>query len=313
MNFDRRGFLKNAAAMLAASAVPLRAAGERYLLGCQTLPYRAYPLPRALQGISKAGYRYVMLSRTHQNAVVFAPSLSAAKRAELRAQLKDFGLTPFMSFATLNEEIYKPEGLRNAFEELDLCAEFDIRTVIGTGPWYYTKFPNIPMRAKDWQKQSDQFFAALEKVVRHAETAKVTVTLKPHTGVAATAAICLQALKRLPSERFRICWDAGNVSFYEGIYPDPDLPDLAPNVAAVCIKDHLGLRGQANFPVPGGGQIDHELMFRTLFGAGFHGPIAVERVDGTDKAAEMAVEVIDQRITAARAFLVPVLDRTART
>jgi sugar phosphate isomerase/epimerase len=45
----------------------------------------------------------------------------------------------------------------------------------------------------------------------------------------------------------------------------------------VCIKDHLGLRGDENFPVPGQGQIDHEQLFQTLFSAGFGGPLALER------------------------------------
>jgi sugar phosphate isomerase/epimerase len=111
----------------------------------------------------------------------------------------------------------------------------------------------------------------------------------------------------------KICWDAGNVSYYEGIYPDPDLPDLAPQVKAVCIKDHLGGRGEANFPVPGTGQIDHEAMFATLFGAGFDGPIAVERIDGRESAEKMDPEVIDQRIAEARRFLLPVLEKTAGT
>jgi sugar phosphate isomerase/epimerase len=99
------------------------------------------------------------------------------------------------------------------------------------------------------------------------------------------------------------------VSFYEGIYPDPDLPDLAPYVKAVCIKDHLGGRAEANFPVPGSGQIDHEAMFRTLFAAGFNSPLAVERVDG--KGEPVTAEILDERIAQAYKFLAPLLAKTA--
>jgi sugar phosphate isomerase/epimerase len=118
----------------------------------------------------------------------------------------------------------------------------------------------------------------------------------------------MQVVKRIVSPRLKITWDAGNVSFYEGVHPDPDLPDLAPQVKAVCIKDHLGLRGDANFPVPGQGQVDHELMFRTLFSAGFNGPMAVERVDGRD-GGKLSPEVVDERLAAANRYLVPLLDR----
>jgi len=116
-------------------------------------------------------------------------------------------------------------------------------------------------------------------------------------------------VKRIVSDRLKICWDAGNVSFYEGIYPDPDLPDLAPHVKAICLKDHLGLRGDPNFPPPGQGQIVHEQMFRTLFSAGFNGPMAVERVDGRDTKAKLVPEVAAERLAAACKHLTAILDR----
>jgi sugar phosphate isomerase/epimerase len=312
MEPTRRDILRNAAGIAAAAAIPSGAATEPYQLGCQTLPYRGQPLSRALEGIRNAGYRYVMPFQTHQEKPVFAPGLSSSERSSLRRQFKDEGLEPFMSFFGLTRGMNSPDGLKASLEELDLCAEFGIRTVIGTGPWYYTKFPTVPKRALDWEKECDVFYAALEKAVRHAENIGVTIALKPHTGITATAKTCMEVVKRVVSDRLKICWDAGNVSFYEGIYPDPDLPDLAPDVKAVCIKDHLGGRAEANFPVPGQGQIDHDLMFRILYGAGFNGPIAVERVDGTENAAKMDPEVIDQRIAAARSFLLPILEKYAR-
>jgi L-ribulose-5-phosphate 3-epimerase len=310
MQQTRRSFLMTAAG--AASAARPLAQARTYRLGCQTLPYRTLPLSRALDGISRAGYKYVMLNADHQKRPAFAPSLSTWERSDLRRRLRDAGLTPFMSFFGLGKGLISDAGLQAALSELDLCAEFEVGTVVGTGPWYYVKFPNLPHSAREWARLTDTYYGYLEKAVRHAEKLGVTITLKPHTGITAHAKACMEVLKRLPSERLKICWDAGNVSFYEGIYPDPDLPDLAADVKAVCIKDHLGGRAVANFPVPGQGQIDHDLMFQILFGAGFDGPIALERVDGTDKAGEMPPDLIDERIAAARRYLVSVLDKYAR-
>jgi len=73
-----------------------------------------------------------------------------------------------------------------------------------------------------------------------------------------------------------------------------------------------GLRGEANFPTPGTGQVDHDLLFRTLAGAGFRGPVAVQRVDGTESAEKMPAELIDERIAAARRFLSPILEKYSR-
>ncbi len=313
MTESRRTFLKTAAALAGAAAVPLSGqAEESYQLGCQTLPYRGLPLARAVEGIRKAGYKYVMPYYVHAGKPVFSPENSPSELAEERRMFSDSGLVPFCRFAGLTAGPETPKGLDAYRKELDLCADFGIRTVVGIGPWYYDKFPTVPKRDRDWQKEIAAFYAAMEQVVRHAESARVTITMKPHTGVTANAKACMEVVKRLPSERLKICWDAGNVSFYEGINPDPDLPDLAPDVRAVCIKDHKGLRGDANFPTPGTGQIDHDLMFRILCGAGFRGPIAVERADGTEDAAKMPAEVIDERIAAARTLLVPILEKYSR-
>jgi sugar phosphate isomerase/epimerase len=306
---SRRNLLAGVAA--AAASASLRAAPrERYRLGCMTMLYRAHPITRALEGIRKAGYRYVVPGRTHAGQEVFAPSMAPAARAELKTQLKDQGLTAFMSLGGFSGEITRPDGLKRYIGELDLCADFGIPVMVGGGPWYFEKWPNLPKRDRDWQKEVAEFYTALEKAVRHAESVKVMITLKPHTGITARAKDCLQVVKRLPSEWLKICWDAGNVSFYEGIYPDPDLPDVAPHVKAVCIKDHSGGRAAANFPIPGTGQIDHELMFRTLFGAGFNGPMAVERADGQDNVTKMTAEVIDGRIAKGYSLLTAILDRT---
>ena len=308
MQLARRDILKAAAL----AAVPARAAESRYQLACETLPYRGFPMQRALEGIRKAGYQYVCPTGRHANDPSFSVTQSASERAELKRRFADAGLKPVMAMAGLGIEFDKPGGIEQYCKELDLCADFGIRVNIGAGPWYYTKWPNIPMRDRDWQPLCDRYLAAMEKCVRHAETVKVIVAMKPHTGLTANAKTCMKLVQRLVSPSFQICWDAGNVSFYEGIWPDPDLPDLMPHVKGVCLKDHKGLRGEANFPTPGQGQIDHEGMFRTLFAGGFNGPLALERVDGTDRAAQMTAEVIDQRIEGAYQYLAPLLEKTAR-
>jgi sugar phosphate isomerase/epimerase len=285
------------------------ASARSYRLGCQTLPYRNQALPRAIEGIRKAGYRYVQVYHMHAGRLVFAPETPRAELDDLRQRLKDAGLDMFCGFVGLRGDLRKPENFTLYLKELDLAREFGVRTVVGIGPGYYTKFPGMPKRASDWEREVAEFLPALERAVRHAASIGVTITIKPHTGLACHGKAGLELMRRLPSENLKICWDAGNVSFYEGIHPDPDLPDLAPYVKAVCVKDHRGLRANPDFPVPGQGQIDHELMFKILFGAGFDGPISVERIDGTDNAMTMPAELIDARIAAARAYLAPLLDK----
>ncbi|MEK7750931.1 MAG: sugar phosphate isomerase/epimerase family protein [Acidobacteriota bacterium] len=293
---------------MSAGAAPMMAAAERYRLGCMTSLYATLPLADALGRIRKLGYRYAAPGRTHAGETVYAADLPASKKTEVQQKFRDQGVEPFMALGGFGD-VHLPGKLDQYRADLDLGASFGIPVIVGWGPWYYRTFPNIPRTVRDWEKELAQYLPALEKLVRHAESAGVTLAMKPHTGVTANAKVCMELLKRIPSERLKICWDAGNVSFYEGIHPDPDLPELAPQVRGVCIKDHLGLRGDPNFPTPGQGHIDHEQMFRTLFGAGFNGPMAIERVDGRDKKPNLTPEVTDERLAAAYRHLTSVLDQ----
>jgi sugar phosphate isomerase/epimerase len=295
------------------AALPALVAGrgpapERYQLGVMATMYGTVPLDDAMSRIRKAGYRYISIGARHGSEVVFGPSLSKADRTRMLRRIRDLGVQPFMSLGGFAGDLQTEKGLDAYLTQLDLCADYEIPVMVGAGPWYYTKFPNLPKRDRDWQQEVSRFYAGLEKAVRHAESIRVTIGLKPHTGITARAKDCMEVVRRVVSPYLKIAWDAGNVSFYEGVYPDPDLPDLAPQVKAVCLKDHLGLRGDENFPPPGQGQVDHELMFRTLFSAGFNGPMAIERVDGRDRR-KLAPETVDERLTAANRYLVPLLDR----
>ncbi len=292
---------------LAAAAPP----EPRYKLGVMAAMYGSIPLDDAMQRIRKAGYRYISMAPKHGPDVVYAPELSKPERKAMLHRIRDLGVEPFLSLGGFAAgDLQAPDGLQKYMAQLDLCADYEIPIMVGAGPWYYKKFPNIPKRELDWQEEVSRFYAGLEKALRHAESVRVTIALKPHTGITARGRDCMQVLKHIQSPWLKIAWDAGNISYYEGVYPDPDLPDLASQVKAVCIKDHIGLRGDENFPIPGQGNVDHELMFRTLFASGFNGPLAIERVDGRDGYGNKAApDVVDKRLTAAHQYLAPLLDR----
>jgi sugar phosphate isomerase/epimerase len=309
LSINRRDLIKSIGAVTALTAGAVAAPPtEPYRLGVMAGMYGMLPVDEAMSRIRKAGYRYASMARKHGNEIVFAPELSKVERKTMLRRIRGLGIEPFLSLGGFAGDPETEAGLRKYIDQIDLCVDYEIPIIVGAGPWYYTRFPTVPKRERDWAEEVSRFYAGLEKAIRHAESVRVVIALKPHTGITARAKDCMEVMKRFRSPYFSIAWDAGNVSFYEGIYPDPDLAALAPNVKAVCIKDHLGLRGDANFPVPGQGQVDHDEMFRTLFSAGFNGPMAIERLDGrTEK--RIPPEVVDERLKAARDYLVPLLDR----
>lgn len=306
----RRNILAGFSTALLPAAAAAAEPEPHYRLGVMATMLASLPLDDAMTRIRKIGYRYVSMSRTHAGEAVFAPEMTKADRQRVLRRIRGLGVQPFLSLGGFQADPVTAEGLDRYRAQLDLCADFEIPVMVGAGPWYFTKFPTTPKRERDWQQEVSRFYMGLEKAVRHAESVRVAIALKPHTGITARAKDCLDVLKRLSSPYLRIAWDAGNVSYYEGIYPDPDLADLAPHVNSLCIKDHKGLRGVNDFPVPGQGNIDHEQMFRTLLAAGFKGPMSIERVDGVDGGMnKVPPAVVEERLAAAHRYLAPLLER----
>jgi hypothetical protein len=74
----------------------------------------------------------------------------------------------------------------------------------------------------------------------YAQQQGMLVLLKAHGGMCALAEDLLYALKRLPHPNFGICYDPGNIYYYTGQKAEEDLPKVAAQVKAMCIKDETG-------------------------------------------------------------------------
>src|SRR5262249_51042821 len=77
------------------------AAGQRgrLQLGAHTLLYRAYPFERALEGVARAGFRYVGLWFEHAGETIVPPDASFGVQDRVRRRIESFGLRPRMTFA----------------------------------------------------------------------------------------------------------------------------------------------------------------------------------------------------------------------
>lgn len=126
----------------------------------------------------------------------------------------------------------------------------------------------------------------------------MTLVLKPHGGIAGTGEDLAAIVERIGSPAVRVCYDPGNVAYYEGVRPEPDLPGVADLVRAVCIKDHRGGQAVVDFPTPGDGDIDHVAIFRALRDANFVGPCLIERIDGLSTPEE-----VDRELARGRQYL----------
>jgi sugar phosphate isomerase/epimerase len=269
-------------------------------LGAHTLPYRAYPFERALEGIARAGFRYVGVWNEHSGAQLVPPDAGAPAIQAVRRQIEASGLAPRMAFRFPAAGSDPAAALRRTIE---VGAELGVPYVLSSGPSPYRKAFAERKRDMLFLREAQGYFAALREVAPLAERAGVTIVMKPHMGVTGTGEDLADIVELIDHPHVRICYDAGNVAFYEGLKPEDDVATCAEYVRAVCVKDHRGPRFHPDFPVPGDGEVDHAQIFGTLLGAGFSGPALVERVDGQQRATDMPAEMIDAALERARRAL----------
>ncbi|MDG0813599.1 sugar phosphate isomerase/epimerase family protein [Cohnella rhizosphaerae] len=265
-------------------------------LACMTWPYTAFSFERALRGIAGAGYRYVAFGLPHEGKRVPETSDEAEARAIVR-QLDRFGLEAIMLAGT--SWLAPDQPIERAARLFSFARLVGATEVVSLGTWGYGSFPDEPLEAARRASDDEAFAAQFRRVADEAERAGITVTLKPHTGNTATAAILKRTLASIGSPAVKASYDPGNVRFYEGIDPAADFKEIAGEAVSMIAKDHRGLRANADFPVPGEGEVDFAAIFREMRSTGFAGSVVVERVDGTDGGALTADE-IDRRIAAAR-------------
>lgn len=285
------------------------ASADRFQLGAMTIPYARWTLDRALEGIAGAGFSQVGIVRPLMDGPFYPERATASDYAAFRARIERHGLTPALMFASRGQGD-PAERLR---DDVDRVAELGIPYLLVIPISPAPKFPGE--RPADehpsemvWFTRVEGWLRMIAPAVRRAERRGVTILLKPHGGIAGTGVDLALLVERLGSRAVRVCYDPGNISYYEGVRPEPDLPGVVDLVRAVCIKDHRGGRAVVDFPVPGDGEIDHTAIFRTLLAGGFDGPCLIERIDGLNSPEET-----DQALARGRGYLEGVIAEVVRT
>lgn len=271
----------------------------QFQLGAMTIPYARWSLDRALEGIARAGLQAVGLRGLDVNGPILPERPSARDCAELRRRVEAHGLTPALMFASRGEGD-PAERLRR---DVDTVAELGIPFLLVIPVSPAPKFPGERPAGEHpgemaWFTRVEAWLRTMVPAVRRAERRGVTIALKPHGGIAGTGEDLALLVERFGSAAVRVCYDPGNVSYYEGVRPEPDLPVVADLVRAICIKDHRGGQAVVDFPTPGDGEIDHVAIFRTLRASGFAGPCLIERIDGL-----ATPEDVDRELARGREYL----------
>ena len=203
------------------------ASGARIELGAHTLPYRAHPFDRALEGIAARGFGYVGIWNDHGGSPVVPPDAGPAQIDAVRRRIESHGLIPRMAFGFGNRQESRDAQLRRSIE---VASALGIQYVISSGPGPYVKAFTQRKRDMLFRRECDEYIATLRALAPVAERAGVVITPKPHMGITGTGADLADLVELIDHPSVRICYDAGNIAFYEGLKPEDDVKDCARHV-----------------------------------------------------------------------------------
>ena len=277
---SRRRFLQGTLASLAAAGMtslrPSLALAQEpakakepttFQIACMTLPYSAFPLQRALEGIKGAGYAYVAWGTSHtergesKRTPVMAHDAAPKYAKELGKRCRDMGLTPVMMFSTIYPE--HEDGISIFTNRIKQAQAAGIGQVLTFG---HTRGGNHAL----WVER-------FKKLGPIAKDNGVMIVIKQHGGETGTGEACAKIVREIDHPSIKVNYDAGNVMDYLNVDPIPDIAKCAAEVRSFCIKDHR------NFPKdqdcgPGFGEIDHYKLLHHVSHTGLMMPLCCENI-----------------------------------
>jgi len=286
----RRGLFQAGAAAFASAAAQTPAAGgpTEFQLACMTLPYGAFPVERALQGIAAAGFRYAAWGPQHQNAPLLAEDAPASAARSLAARTRDLGLEPVMMFGVVY--VHKPEAVEVYKRRIEQAAAARIPYLLAFGE---TRGPD---------RDYPNWIRNLKVLGPLARAAGVTIVIKQHGGNTSTGEKCARIVSEVADEGVRMFYDAGNNWGYPNVDPIPDIQTCARHIRGFALKDFRAFP-KRTICAPGFGEIDHYKLLLPVARTGLKMPLAFETISEPYVARPAAPEAIDALAKRAREYM----------
>ncbi len=287
----RRFLLSPGAFSVAAVARAAPSKPTNFQIACMTLPYAQFPLMRALEGIARAGFRFVVWGSTHaESPGARTPTLALdappAEAKRLAARCRDMGIEPVMMFSSVQLE--EPGAAGAHLRRIEQAAA--------------ARMPFLLTFGKTAPGQYDVFLANLRQMAPVARASGVTVLIKQHGGNTATGRNCARIVDEVGDDGLRICYDGGNVMDYEHEDPIPDIQQCWSKVRAFAIKDHRYTPRNQDCG-PGLGEIDHYKLLMPVARTGLDMPLACENIFEPIVPRPAKAELVDALARRAREFL----------
>ncbi len=236
------------------------------IIAANSNSYHGYSIWQAIDGIRRAGYRYIELTATKGWTEHVFPDMPFETLLQIKDALADAGLTPVSMSGHCN--LMDTARIGDFVKNIRLAAFFGCRYIVSS-----IGEAHLADRAVATHAEVAAHIAAL---VPQLEQHQLMLVLETHGHAHGTGEVLAQIVRLVNHPRVKINYDTANVIFYGDVDPAQDLAACVGDVAYLHLKDKGGERTVWDFPALGQGKVDFPRIFELLNAAGNESPFSVE-------------------------------------
>jgi L-ribulose-5-phosphate 3-epimerase len=235
----------------------------RNILACSTNSYHTYTLEQALEGIARAGFKYVELTAVRGWTEHVPLEATDEQIAQIKARLDKLGLR--ISAMSGHSDLTTPEGLVDGKKAVDLCSKLGINLMSTAVGGHAGK-----------EENKSAFMKHIFDLADYAARRNVFLALEVHGDIMASGRISIPLIKEINRANVRINYDTANCVYYGGVQAVDDIRAVVPYLANIHLKDTRGGKGVWDFPAIGEGKVDFTRILKILQEEGYTNPFSVE-------------------------------------
>ena len=226
------------------------------IVAIKTNCYKGYDLDQTIEGIKKAGFKYVELSATPYNSSGISRFVAFNELCDIKEKLKANGLIPISL-----------GGHTNIMDE-DLVNDFihNIKLAKFFGCKYIVTSIGDPHSKEEGIVSDEVVIEHINRFIPYLDEYDINLVIELH-GNHCTGKILNNIVRFCKSNRIKINYDTANAIFYAGFNNEELLKDIEDHIDLIDyfhIKDKLGEKNEWNFPAVGKGYVPFDDIFNIL-------------------------------------------------
>jgi len=230
-----------------------------------TNSYHGFSLEQALDGISRAGFKYIELSAVKNWTEHAMADMSEAELDGIKDLMAKYGITAI----TLSGhcDLFDEQRLDDFRANIELAAKMGCKYIISsTGEAHFGKKEEF---------NDEELVKNLKTLVPALEKHNIILGLELH-GVYCKGEDMGRVVKMVDSPFIGVNYDTSNVCYFGDTSPMDDIKTCVDQVVHVHLKDGTGLKATWNFPGTGNGQLPLKEFMEFMDEHGYEGPYSIE-------------------------------------